>query len=345
MIPINTYRINNTDGVLYNWNDINNEDFRWGSILIGNGASINVWEKFNYISIYTQASSSGSGNPLHAKDVNLFNALNTHNFEQILSSLKTASIINQALRLPDAEITQRYESIKNSLIGTVSEVHIPWRITPDQTILTIRSEILTYKKVYTTNYDLLIYWSVMHQQNPSPFIDYFFSEEFDSSDTNIYDETKTKVLYLHGALHLYRIPNGTTLKRKAEERRNLLDLFGQPYPGHPDAVPLIVSEGTPEDKLASINQSDYLTFVYNKFSEDRDDLVVFGHSLSNSDMHIVNALAKMRDRRIAIALLPDSATNIKAAQANLVSKLPRESLHFFDATTHPLGSSTQKVVP
>lgn len=345
MTPTHTYRINNIDGVLYNWNDINNEDFRWKSILIGNGASINVWEKFNYRSIYAQASSSGSGSPLGIKDTNLFNTLDTHNFEQILSSLKTASIINQALGLPDVEITQRYESIKSSLIGTIGEVHIPWRITPDLIISTIRSEILNYKRVYTTNYDLLIYWSVMHQNNPAPFVDYFFTEEFDSSDTNIYDDAKTKVLYLHGALHLYRLPNGTTLKRKAEEKRNLLDLFGQPYPGHPDAIPLIVSEGTSEDKLTSINQSDYLTFAFNKFAEEREDIVVLGHSLSDSDMHIVEAMRKLRGRRIAIGLLPESPTNLIAKQSSIVYKLPEALLHFFDATTHPLGYSSQKVTP
>jgi hypothetical protein len=191
----------------------------------------------------------------------------------------------------------------------------------------------------------MIYWSIMHQNNPNPFIDYFFSEEFDSSNTEVFDDDRNKILYLHGALHLYRLPSGTTLKRRAEFGRNLLDLFGQPYPGAPDAVPLIVSEGTFEDKLSTINQSDYLTFAFNKFSENEEDMVVFGHSLSNSDMHIVNAVRKWGDRKLAISILPDSVINIRQKQASWIAKLPEAKLFFFDATTHPLGSPDQKITP
>lgn len=344
MLPTNTYRINNIDGLLYNWSDLSNDDFHWKSILIGNGASINVWSNFEYPSIFAQATSTASLNPLGTSDVQLFNSLSTHNFEQVLSSLKTASIINRALGLPDSLITQRYGSIKQALVGTIGEIHIPWRSTPVNVIEGIRTEILKYQYIFTTNYDLLIYWSVMHQNNPDPFCDYFFAEEFDAGDTNIRDGDIRRVLYLHGALHLYRTPFGATLKRRAGGS-NLLDLFGQPYIGHPDAVPLIVSEGTSADKLSSINQSDYLSFAFNKFVENQEEIVVFGHSLSDSDIHIVDAIRKWRDRRIAISLRPDTASNIRVQQARLVAKFPDARLYFFDATTHPLGSPTQKVTP
>lgn len=344
MLPTRTYRSNRTDGFLYNWSDINNDDFEWSSILIGNGSSINVWDNFGYTSIYDHAAAKSSTNPLTPADSNLFGALNTHNFEQVLSSLNTAKIINQALGLGYAKITQRYDSIKASLISAISEVHIPWRKTPDKVIETIRAEIKNFKYIYTTNYDLLIYWSIMHQNDPSPFTDYFFGKEFDTSDTNIYSNNTRRIHYLHGALHLYKTSSGSTLKRIASGS-NLLNSFGQAYPGHPDAVPLLVSEGTSEDKLASINQSDYLTFVFNHFAENQGDIVVFGHSLSDSDLHIVEAMKKRRKRKIAISLRPDNKPKIISSQASLISKFPDAKLYFFDATTHPLGSINQKVTP
>jgi len=335
--------VNNVDGLLYNWSDLDNNDFNWDSILIGNGASINVWDKFRYSSIFAHATSSPSSSPLNRLDRQLFTSLVTQNFEQVLSSLKTAGIINRALGLPDSLITQRYDSIKQSLVGTINELHVPWRLVPDYVIAAIRAEILNYRYIFTTNYDLLIYWSMMFQNNPAPFIDYFFNEAFDSTDTEIFDSERSEVFYLHGALHLYKDPSGKTLKRRAGDS-NLLDLFGQPYPGHPNAIPLIVSEGTSEDTLSSINQSDYLMFAFNQFMNNQNEMVIFGHSLSDSDMHIVEAMRTWEGQRIAISLLPDTATNILTKQASLVAKLPRARLYFFDATTHPLGSSILKII-
>lgn len=345
MFPVRDYRNSNTDGSLYNWNEIDNDDFNWNSILVGNGASINVWQNFNYSSIFARATSDDAASQLDVLDINLFNTLGTHNFEQVLFSLRTAEIINRALGLHHNPITQRYRSIKRSLVGTINELHIPWRRVPDDVIEGIRAAILRYRHIFTTNYDLLIYWAIMHQNNPGPFCDYFFSEKFDSKDTSIFDNGRRRILYLHGALHLYKDSSGTTLKRRADGFNNLLDLFGQPYAAHPDAVPLIVSEGTSDDKLSSINQSDYLTFAFNRLVENENEMVVFGHSLSDSDMHIVEAMQKWEGRRIAISLLPDTEPNIRSKQASLVAKLPRAHLYFFDATTHPLGSPDLRVAP
>ena len=92
-------------------------------------------------------------------------------------------------------------------------------------------------------------------------LDYFWGEgqEFDVTDTET-SGTATKVLYLHGGLHLYRLPSGATIKRKAEAGLSLLDLFGVPFTE--GAIPLFITEGTSQDKLASIHRSDYLSFAY-----------------------------------------------------------------------------------
>src|SRR5689334_12689476 len=119
MPSVRTYRVNNHDGQLYSWSHLNNEDFQWQSILIGNGASVNVWDTFSYRSIYTYATTRACTNRMTPADIKLFNSLNTHNFEQVLSSLNIAKTINQALGLGHTKITQRYDSIKQSLISTI----------------------------------------------------------------------------------------------------------------------------------------------------------------------------------------------------------------------------------
>lgn len=67
-----------------------------------------------------------------------------------------------------------------------------------------------------------------------------------------------------------------------------MDLFGEPY--YEGATPLFISEGNSEEKLSSINRSDYLSFAYNKFSNHQGGLVVFGHLLSENDQHIVDVI-------------------------------------------------------
>jgi hypothetical protein len=42
------------DGTLRNWGDIANE-YRWDTLLLGNGMSINVWEPFGYRVLFNKA--------------------------------------------------------------------------------------------------------------------------------------------------------------------------------------------------------------------------------------------------------------------------------------------------
>lgn len=143
--------------------------------------------------------------------------------------------------------------------------------------------------------DLLVYWAAMCDQYPGKLPDYFWSSPlvFDPLNTEVWGK-ETKLLFLHGGLHLLRLSDGQTLKRKAMPGRNLLDLFGDSLPEDPDAVPLFVSEGAAEDKLAVIRSSDYLSFALTTFAETDEPLVVFGHSLSEQDQHLVDILQRQR---------------------------------------------------
>lgn len=330
------------DGLLYDWNEINDRNiYRWTGMLVGNGASIAVWDQFDYRSIYSKAIADEIDNPLSDEDQALFVALdNTTNFEQVLSSLTIAKIVNDALGLHTRRIENRYQSIQRALIDTIKEIHIPWRRVPSHILETIRNELREYEFVYSTNYDLLIYWAIMHE-NRGGFIDYFFGESFDLGNTDVWDREFTRVLYIHGGLHLYRAYLGNTFKRRAAEGRNLLDLFGEPY--FAQAVPLFVTEGHSKGKLASINKSDYLSFVYNKFSQHQGGLVVFGHSLSENDQHIVDAISRWGRRTLAISMLPDNERNIRRKKSRILERLPDADVYFYNALTHPLGTPDLKV--
>jgi hypothetical protein len=94
--------------------------------------------------------------------------------------------------------------------------------------------------------------------------------------------------------------------------------------------------------MRAIGGSSYLTFTYNRFSQDHSSLVVFGHSLSE-DTHIVRALLSQPPwnprRRLAVSIHP-SVPDVVKAKLGVHQVLPNRlaDVVFFDATTHPMGA-------
>ena len=321
------------DAELSAWENVA-EQIERPAILIGNGASCAIWDRFRYQSLYERACQEDLEHYLSVHDRALFANLNTTNFEAVLGALATTKLVNRALGIQSDLIEERYQSIQASLASAVRAVHIPWLMLTDDRKAEISRALRQFEFVFSTNYDLLVYWAMMHE-NAADFRDYFFGgEQFDVSNTEIWGE-RTKVLYLHGGLHLYTSPTGGTFKRPAVPWTNLLELFGTPY--RDSAVPLIVSEGSSDEKIAAISRSDYLTFAHSQFSSCECSLVVFGHSLGETDEHLVRAMRNWRNRRIAVSLLPAEPRHIVARKAALHERLPNADLLFFDASTHPLG--------
>jgi hypothetical protein len=171
--------------------------------------------------------------------------------------------------------------------------------------------------------------------------DYFWGDEysFDAKDTEPRDD-RPDIFYLHGGLHICTDVNtGVTLKRKSDVT-NLLDLDDSaPY-----TRPLFISEGQSADKMKSIRRSDYLSFCYDKLIYDDNALVTFGHSLSNSDSHIVDAI-RSRMREMAVALLSSDGAEIIAEKTGINKAMQSRRVRYFNAATHPLGSSNLKIRP
>jgi hypothetical protein len=326
------------DDHLPSWDKVKGPFEEKGSILIGNGASQAIWGGFGYRSLYDRAESVA--HPLSSKDTEIFNSLRTENFEFVLGALSTAITIAKILDQDETFIRARYENIRRALVEAVHSVHVPPDKIPPEILLQIRMAIRDFRFVFSTNYDLLLYWAIM--TDTTGIKDYFWggNQEFDLTNTQTPDSA-TKILYLHGGLHLYRRSSGATIKRKAEDNKNLLDLFGDPFPD--GATPLFVTEGTSKDKLISISRSDYLHFAYSRFSQNHGPMVVFGHSLSETDSHLVDAMKKWGSVDVAISLRLDDPLKIVERKAKLRNLLPNVRMVFFDAETHPLGKGELRV--
>jgi hypothetical protein len=198
-----------------------------------------------------------------------------------------------------------------------------------------------FEWIFTTSYDLLLYWAMGYGGRYTPFKDHFRYAgrlEFDPERAPVY-ESEIPVYYLHGGLHLVVGGTGATWKLKLTSLQTILDQFGQPISGDPHARPLLVTEGAAHEKLMAIEGNDYLSHCLDRLRVNELPTVVFGSSLSNQDDHLVEALGEHPNRPVAVSMMPDASKRDRARkQVDLWGRLGANELYFFDATTHPLGS-------
>ncbi|MNF39736.1 hypothetical protein D3C76_138180 [compost metagenome] len=305
-------------------------------LLLGNGASRAIWRNFAYFSLFELAQKVRN-KPLGQTDLALFKAMGTDNFEQVLSALNTTVKVNAALAISSSSPLNRYYAIKEALIHAMRSVHIPWKLMQPSTLQALNTELRNYRTVYTTNYDLLGPWARMH--NPGGFDDLFRADSgFDISDTK---PQGSRILYLHGGLHLIKNIDGSTRKRNATGS-SLLDGFAINTPGD---VPLFVSEGSVQDKLSAIRASDYLNWCHGELASHEGALCVFGHHLGDEDAHIVHAIEQAGIKTLAISIHPLSEASI-ISQKQRYSRLfagKNVRLAFFDSKSHPLGAEALNV--
>ncbi len=322
------------DGSLHTWAEISDRH-AWSALLLGNGLSINLWPQFAYGSLFDHARKDG----LAEIDRALFDG--TRNFERALSDLMTAMRVNGALGLDVQPILDRYRSIQVTLGKAIRAVHVNQSRIARATLLTIRREMLRYEWIFTTSYDLVLYWA-MGCDGWTPFFDAFMHGnrcEFDPRRAEVFAD-QIPVYFLHGALHLVVGGTGITWKLRSTELRSLLRQFGHPINGDPQARPLLVTEGSAAEKLRAIEDNAYLSHALARLRAVELPVVAFGSSLSAQDDHLVEALNEQPSRPIAISMRPGPPKEVAARQAELFGRLKTDQLLFFDASTHPLGAAT-----
>jgi Domain of unknown function (DUF4917) len=325
------------DGSLEAWPNLSAQ-FAEAALLCGNGLSINIWPAFAYGSLFDHAHDGG----LTAEDLALFGA--TENFERVLSDLNTAIRVNETLGQPADRIYARYRSIQRGLGSAVRAVHLIRSQIQGTALQSIRGELLRYEWIFSTSYDLLLYWAMGCGGSFSPFIDHFRGPqlEFDPDRADVF-VGQIPVYFLHGALHLVVGGLGITWKLRRGAIQSVLDQFGEAIDGDPRARPLLVTEGTARDKLRAIEGNVYLAHSLQMLRSIELPIVVFGSSLGLQDDHLLDALNEHPRRAIAVSLLPETPRALAARKADIYARLETDELLFFDATTHPLGDPSLRV--
>lgn len=267
---------------------------RWiPCLILGNGASIALEGKFNYQSLYAIAQKNGLSN--EAKQV--FDDLNTTDFEQVLLACKYADIVNHAHNADSDHICRTYIEIQNALISAVRAIHPDTSLIKND-LITISKFLSKFRRVFSLNYDLILYWAV---QESATLNDGFIYGVFD------FKYNYTNIYFLHGNLVLGKDIYGNEFKIQAQNngvynQTPLLDTIINEWQNK-NAIPLFISEGSSKQKLSAIRKSSYLNIAYNKLASccRLNDLIVFyGFNFSDNDDHILESLKKGRYRKCII---------------------------------------------
>lgn len=308
---------------------------QWDTLILGNGFSMNVWRRFGYDSLFGLAN-------LPVESLSIFDKLETTNFEHVLECLYHAHLSAQSLRQSTEAIDSLYRQIRDALFQAVRAAHAPWPKLKPQRFERIATGLNSYRSVFTTNYDLLPYWSQMASSHlvDLDIRDLFWNPGglFDPTNTVARSQQSTIILYLHGALHLWHDDKTGENGKWTRQDKNLLE-FSKNYGPNRSKRPLFVSEGTSADKVRTIRQSSYLSHCLDFLRSDSNPTVVFGHAFTEQDDHVLEALTSGPRRQFAVSIYPaEGPENILVEKSRISRSLRGHDVVFFDSTTHPMGT-------
>ena len=311
---------------------------RWPALLVGNGMSMNVWSGFDYRRLYSVAN-------LSTEAESIFTAIRTKNFEAVLEGLWQTRTVLDALGRRTSTIDKHYLEVREALLDAVIRVHPLRSQLPTATTRQIAITLDSYESVYTLNYDLLPYWSLMEHRDDVRIADFFWSDgsTFDPDRTDLHAGW-TGLYYLHGGVHLWH-DVGTGISGKWKSSGGLLSGLAAKLSSAPQRQPLFVSEGTARHKRRTMRRSEYLSFAMQTLREEAEPLAIFGTSLGPSDAHVVSAINRHPQRPLAIAVRSGTAEQIRTSKAHWHLAFPHQPVTFFTAETHPLGDPTLSVSP
>lgn len=322
------------------WKEI--AEVRWDSILLGNGASIALHDKFRYGSLLEVARSHKTlGNA-----EKIFQYLDTSDFEYVLLACWHADIVNSALGSPSCEVRNVYTQVREALIDAVRRTHCS-RQDIAHTFKPIADFLSRFRTVVTLNYDLTLYWCIMeaNKRLGNWFKDGFvgpnhtFASDWERLRENYQADGSTLVFYAHGSLALARDRYGNEQKLVAEGQQLLLDVIYERWKSG-EYAPLFVSEGTTAQKLSSIRRSRYLSVVYDDVLPDLGpNVVVYGLGFHDNDQHLLLALRRGNVQRIAVSVFTGVEEALQQSYCHRVAALLRETfgqsveIRFFDASS------------
>lgn len=285
-------------------------------VLLGNGFSISCRpDAFNYAALLDEATFvDAQGDVLE-----VFKLLGTTDFEKVIELLRLAGALadryGPGTGVGD-QLRHDAEVVREALAQTLAARHpdLPFDISAAE-YAAARQFLSNFRKSFTLNYDMLLYWAVMQTlEPPVPTDDGFRGTDVDA-DYVVWepylDFGSQRLLFLHGALHLY--DSGSEISKITWSRTGipLVDQIREALAS--GRYPLIVTEGTSAEKEAKILHNAYLNHAIRSFARIQKSLFIHGHSLADNDTHILRRIEEGPLERIYVSIYGDPASETNAS--------------------------------
>ena len=314
-------------------------------LLLGNGFSRACRnELFAYDALFARAKDRFSPRLMSA-----FEALDTTDFERVMRALKQTELLLKVYSADDKSVvhslTRDADSLRRILAQVIASNH-PARsneISDDQ-FRSCRAFLRNFRKIYTLNYDLLLYWTLMKDDIDD--LDLKSDDGFRQPDVgpmefvvwDINDPGQQNIFYLHGALHMFDVGAEVQKYTWSNTGIALIDQIRDALEA--SRYPIFVSEGSSWSKLERIMHSSYLIRGYRSMSQIGGSLFIYGHSLQENDEHVLKCIRDSKVVKVYVSIFgdPDSAENrlIMSRAQSLSSGRrghQRREIMFYDATS------------
>lgn len=232
----------------------------------------------------------------------LFQIINTKNFEVVMQQLDNFCQLAKEFS-SDKQLTKKIkkasDALKKSLIDAVKELHpehvfkIPENKS-ESCAQFLNAFLKSNSHVFTTNYDVLLYWVLMRNKDKiGSAVDGFGRTAEDGEDISTADlewganKDNQNVHYLHGTLPLFDA-GVSVVKEEYDGQKLLLEKIKNRI--EQKEYPIFVTGGNGKDKLTHILHNSYLAFCYDKLCNLEGSLVTFGFNFGEYDEHIIEAI-------------------------------------------------------
>jgi len=345
-------------------------------LLLGNGFSISLFpDCFRYNSLLEATDFTDAPEVLQA-----FEALGTSDFEAVIYGLLRAGMLLPLYSADEKTVTRINEHaahLKELLVQAIAGKHPerPGSVSEEQ-YLACRGFLACFAgdsrnrksaggkdlrgHLYSVNYDLLLYWVLMHDTITAAQEDIHKDDGF--RDPNDEPEApyvtwdgeaahSQTVFYLHGALHLFEF--GSELQKRCWGRFGGVSLIEQIRVALEEGrFPLFVAEGDTEAKFERIRHSGYLHNCLRKFrgscDSEKASLFIFGHSLAENDAHVLRQIEHGKCSQLHVGIYGNAASEVnkitmeraRRIAASRNEKFPLEVYFFYAASTNVWGPAT-----
>ncbi|WP_299267911.1 DUF4917 family protein [uncultured Psychrosphaera sp.] len=303
------------------------------SLLLGNGFS-QAWDYniFNYKNLLASANFGSRDQAIKS----IFHKLGTYDFETVMQTMISSIYVSQSFNEYPAfveGIQLDAEKLKSTLVTTIADTHpsVPNNITNEQYELA-RNFLNSFNNIFTLNYDLLMYWARnMNELEPDNFTT---DDGFRGNRTWTGEETDQNVFFLHGGLHLY--DEGGVIKKHTytEYGETIIDQVKANL--DKNNFPIFVAEPNHHKKLDKILHNPYLNYCYTQLGKISDSLVIYGHSMDETDTHIFDKVDRSGIRDVYVSIYGDANSwENRRTKANALSSFSTCTVHFYQAeSTH-----------